>query len=50
MNLWLIVVVLIILCLVGVPAGPHFGYGYWPSGGFGLIVIILIILLLFRVI
>lgn len=44
--MWLIVVVLIILCLVGVPAGPHLGYGYYPSGGIGLVVVILIILLL----
>jgi hypothetical protein len=44
--MWLIVLVLVILCLVGVPAGPHFGYGYYPSSVIGLMVIILIIFLL----
>lgn len=49
MNLlWLIVVVLVILALVGAPGvGPlNHGYGYWPSGGIGLIVLVLVILLL----
>ena len=49
MNLlWLIVVVLVILALVGAPGiGPwQTNYGWAPSGGIGLIVIILIVLLL----
>ena len=49
MNLlWLIVVILVIGALLGAPnLGPwNHGYGYYPSGGFGLIVLILIILLL----
>lgn len=46
--MWLLVIILVVLCLVGVPAGPHFGYGYYPSSGIGLIVIILIIFLLLR--
>jgi hypothetical protein len=51
MNLlWLIVVVLVILALVGAPGiGPwQHSYGYYPSGGLGLIVIILIVVLLLR--
>jgi len=49
MNLaWLIVIILIISAFVGAPGiGPwQHGYGYYPSGGIGLIVIILIVLLL----
>jgi hypothetical protein len=51
MNLlWLVVVVLVILALVGAPGvGPwHHNYGYYPTGGIGLIVIILILVLLLR--
>ena len=49
MNLlWIIVVILVILALVSAPGlGPlNHGYGYYPSGGIGLVVIILIVLLL----
>jgi hypothetical protein len=49
MNLlWLLVVILIVLALVGAPGiGPWtHSYGYYPSGGIGLIVIILVVLLL----
>ena len=49
MNLlWILVVVFIILALVGAPGlGPwSHGYGWYPSGGVGLIVIILVVLLL----
>ena len=49
MNLlWLIVIILIISALVGAPGiGPwQHGYGYYPSGGIGLVVIILVVLLL----
>jgi hypothetical protein len=51
MNLlWLIVIVLVVMALVGAPGiGPiNHSYGYWPSGGIGLIVLILIIVLLLR--
>jgi hypothetical protein len=42
--LWL--VVLIVLAFFGRPGGYiNHGYGYWPTGGLGLIVLILIILL-----
>ncbi len=50
-----LVIILIVLLLLGAlgsfPAWPHSAsWGYGPSGGIGLIVVILIILLLFRVI
>ncbi|MBU0908512.1 MAG: DUF3309 domain-containing protein [Proteobacteria bacterium] len=43
-----ILLILLILMLLGVlPTWPHSrGWGYYPSGGLGLIVLILIILLL----
>jgi len=43
-----ILLVIVILMLVGaVPAWPHSrSWGYYPSGGLGLIVVIIIILLL----
>jgi hypothetical protein len=44
----LILLVILILLLVGaLPAWPYStGWGYYPSGGLGLIVLVLIILLL----
>jgi len=47
MNLaWLIVIILVICALVGAPGvGPwQHGYGYYPSGGMGIVVIILVVL------
>jgi Protein of unknown function (DUF3309) len=43
-----ILVVLAVLVMVGaIPAWPHSrGWGYGPSGGIGLVVLILLILLL----
>ena len=43
-----ILIVILVLALVGaLPAWPYSrGWGYYPSGGVGLIVLILIILLL----
>jgi hypothetical protein len=49
MNLlWLLVVVLVILALVGAPGigSWQHNYGYYPSGGIGIVVIILVVLLL----
>ena len=50
MSIGTILLVILILMLLGVlPAWPHSrSWGYFPSGGLGLIVIILIILLLMR--
>ena len=48
MPLWLIVV-LVILLLGGVGSAPQFGYhsaGYYPSGGFGFVLLVLLILFL----
>ncbi len=49
MNLlWLIIIVLVVSALVGAPGigpWPH-GYGYYPSGGIGLVAVVLIVLLL----
>lgn len=44
-----IVVVILLLFLIGaLPSWPHSrGWGYYPSGGLGLLIVILLILLLF---
>lgn len=48
MNLWTLLVLIIILLAV-LPTWPYSaGWGYYPSGGVGLLLIILIILLLTR--
>lgn len=43
-----ILLIILILILVGaLPAWPHSrGWGYYPSGGIGLVLIIIVILLL----
>ncbi|TMI02886.1 MAG: DUF3309 domain-containing protein [Betaproteobacteria bacterium] len=48
MSISLILLIVLILLLVGaLPAWPYSsGWGYYPSGGLGLVVLILIILLL----
>jgi len=47
----LILIILIILLVGGLPAWPYArGWGYGPSGLVGLLLVIFIILLLFRVI
>jgi len=52
MSVGTILLVLLILMLVGAfPAWPHSrNWGYYPSGGLGLVVVILIVLLLLRII
>jgi hypothetical protein len=43
----IILVILILLLIFGLPTWPYSrGWGYYPSGGIGLLVVILIILLL----
>ena len=48
MSVSLIVLIIVILLLIG--ALPTWGYssgwGYWPSGGLGLVLLILILLML----
>jgi len=48
MSLGTILLIILILILIGtIPAWPHSrGWGYGPSGGLGLLVIIIIALLL----
>ena len=46
-NMLLLLIILIILFFGSVPAWPHSrGWGYYPSGGLGLVVLVLVILLL----
>ena len=43
----ILVVLLIVLLLGALPTWPHSrGWGYYPSGGLGLVLLILIIMLL----
>jgi hypothetical protein len=43
----ILLVVLLVLSLGSFPAWPHSrGWGYYPSGGLGLVFVILVILLL----
>jgi hypothetical protein len=43
----LLIVILIVLLLGALPAWPYStGWGYYPSGGLGLVLLIVIILLL----
>jgi Protein of unknown function (DUF3309) len=48
--LWTILLVILILILIGaLPTWPYSGgWGYYPSGGIGLILVIVIIVLLLR--
>lgn len=48
MSLGTILLIILILMLIGaLPTWPHSrGWGYYPTGGLGLVVIVLLILLL----
>ena len=48
MSIGTVLLVLFVLFLVGaLPAWPHSrNWGYYPSGGLGLVVVILVVLLL----
>ena len=48
MSLGTILLIIVILLLIGaLPSWPYSsGWGYYPSGGLGLVVIIILILLL----
>lgn len=50
MSLGTILLVVVILLLIGsLPSWPYSsGWGYYPSGGLGLLVVILLILVLLR--
>lgn len=48
MNL-ILTIILVILLLGALPTWPYSsGWGYYPSGGIGLILVIILILALFR--
>jgi hypothetical protein len=48
MSVGTILLIVLILLLIGViPSWPHSrNWGYWPSGGLGLIVVIILVLVL----
>jgi len=48
MSLGMILLIVVVLALIGViPSWPHSrSWGYGPSGGIGLVLVILIVLLL----
>ena len=48
MNLGTILLVILVLMLIGVlPTWPHSAnWGYYPSGGLGVVVVVVLILLL----
>ena len=44
---WILAIILIILLLGALPTWPYSaGWGYYPSGGLGLILLIIVVLLL----
>jgi hypothetical protein len=46
-NRTLLLIVLIVLLLAALPAWPYSaGWGYYPSGGLGLVLIVLLVLAL----
>ena len=43
----ILLIILVLLLIGAIPAWPYSsGWGYWPSGGLGLILLIIIILAL----
>ena len=53
MLIILFLVVLLVLAVGSLPTWPYsrnWGYGYYPSGGLGLILLIVLFLYLFRLI
>ena len=52
MTVGTILIILLVLLLIGaLPAWPYSrSWGYYPTGGLGLVLVILIILLLLRII
>jgi hypothetical protein len=46
---WILLVILILFLLGSIPVWSHSrSWGYYPSGGLGLLVIVILILLLMR--
>ena len=49
MILTILLIVLVLMALGSAPAWPHSrGWGYYPSGGLGLVLLILIVVALVR--
>ncbi len=47
MSSTVLLVILILLLLGALPAWPHSrGWGYYPSGGLGLVLVVLLVLLM----
>jgi len=47
----LILIILLLILLGAIPTWPYSrGWGYYPSGGIGLLIIILLVLMLLRVV
>ena len=45
----LLLIILILLLLGAIPSWPHSrGWGYYPSGGIGLVLVIVLVLILMR--
>lgn len=42
----ILLIILIVLLIGGLPQIGYHSYGYYPSGGIGIVVIILVVLLL----
>ena len=44
----LLIIVLVLLLIGALPAWPYStGWGYYPSGGFGLVLLVILVLALF---
>jgi len=47
----ILLIIVILLCLGALPTWPYSrSWGYYPSGGLGLVVVILIVLILARMV
>lgn len=47
----ILLIVLVLLLVGALPAWPHSrSWGYYPSGGFGLLLLILIVLMLLQIV
>lgn len=46
--MWLLVIILLVLCLGGLPQWGHggFGYGYYPSSLLTILLVVVVLLLL----
>lgn len=50
-STFILLIVLIVLLIAALPSWPYSsGWGYYPSGGLGIVLVILIVLLLIGVI